>query len=96
MPKKVRSARGVTIDWDHLTIKNQMSSKPAPHTVQQRQDFIDSKMRRRVNTVKGQLAKAKNSKLITPEVAEEPVVAEPKTQKKRPIKRKTTTTPTEE
>jgi len=92
MPKKVRSAKGEIIDWDRLTVKNQMAATTPPTTVKQRQDFIDKKLRRRVNTVKSDIAKAKSAKMIEASKPVEPV-EEPKatttTKPKRSIKRNT-------
>lgn len=48
MGKKVRSARGVEVDFDMIRIKQQIASGPAPMNVQNRQEFINSKLRRRV------------------------------------------------
>jgi len=58
MPKKVRSAKGQTIDFDLLRIKQQLGDAPKPANVQARQDFIDQKMRRRVKKVKDSIAEA--------------------------------------
>lgn len=63
MPKKVRSMRGEIIDWDRAAIKNQLASQPAPANVGKRQDFIDAKLRRRVNKVKGQLSQLSSTKV---------------------------------
>lgn len=48
MGKKVRSARGEMVDFDLLKIKQQIAAGQAPTTVKNRQEFIDSKIRRRV------------------------------------------------
>lgn len=61
MPKKVRSAKGQTIDFDLLRIKQQLGDAPKPANVQARQDFIDQKMRRRVKKVKDSIAEAKKN-----------------------------------
>ena len=55
MPKKVRSMRGEIIDWDLEGIKKQMEDAPPPINVQARQNFIDSKLHRRVKKVKDQI-----------------------------------------
>lgn len=52
MPKKVKSARGATVDFDLMKIKEQISSDPAPLDVKARQDHIDSRMRRRMRNIK--------------------------------------------
>lgn len=59
MPKKVRTAKGKVIDFDLLRIKEQMINGPKPASVQERRDFIDQKMRRRVKKVKDQIEEAK-------------------------------------
>lgn len=64
MPKKVRSAKGKIIDFDLLRIKEQMINGPKPPNVQERQNFIDQKMRRRVKKVKSQLEDAKKRKPV--------------------------------
>lgn len=48
MGKKVRSAKGVIVDFDLMAIKEQMAAAPAPLDVKKRQDFIDRRMRRRL------------------------------------------------
>jgi hypothetical protein len=46
--KKVRSAKGMIIDFDLLKIKEQISNTPAPSSVRARQDHIDQRLRRRL------------------------------------------------
>jgi hypothetical protein len=48
MPKKVRSARGVMVDFDLIAIKKQIAERPATNDVRARQDFIEKKLRRRL------------------------------------------------
>lgn len=48
MAKRVRSAKGVVVDFDLIAIKEQMAAAPAPLDVKKRQDFIDRRMRRRL------------------------------------------------
>jgi len=48
MPKKVKSAKGVVVDFDLLKIKQQMAEKPTPVEVKNREEFIDKKVRRRI------------------------------------------------
>lgn len=50
--KKVRSAKGVTVDFGLLKIKEQLASEPAPIDVIARQDHIDQRLRRRMRTIK--------------------------------------------
>ena len=47
MAVKGKSAKGVIVDFDLLRIKEQMASAPPSIDVQKRQDFIESRMRRR-------------------------------------------------
>lgn len=61
MPKKVRTAKGVVIDFDLLKIKQKLVEGPKPQSVQARQDFIDSKLRRRMKKVKSDLDAAKQN-----------------------------------
>ena len=48
MSKRVKSARGQIVDFDLLKIKEQIASAPPPVDVQQRQDFVERRLRRRV------------------------------------------------
>ncbi len=43
MPKIARSARGQSVDFDLLAIKQQLANRPAPITVNQRRQFIDER-----------------------------------------------------
>lgn len=52
MSKAVKSARGATVDFDLLRIKQQMASAPKTTTVQAREDFIDQKFKRRLKKMK--------------------------------------------
>ena len=50
MPKKTRrtmSSRGVVVDFDLLEIKSQMQSKPIPQEVTARENFIETRLKRR-------------------------------------------------
>lgn len=51
MSKKIRSARGSSVDFDLLKMKQQISAAPPPMDVRTRQDFIEKRMRRRVRKV---------------------------------------------
>lgn len=48
MGKKYRSARGDIVDIDLLKIKQQIANAPKPTTVQEREQFVDKRIRRRV------------------------------------------------
>jgi hypothetical protein len=55
MPKKgrkVRSMRGVEIDFDLMDIKAQIAAAPKPLEVKAREDFVDRRMRRRLNRIR--------------------------------------------
>ena len=47
MGKRVKSARGQIVDFDLLKIKEQIAAAPPPVDVQQRQDFVERRLRRR-------------------------------------------------
>lgn len=47
MAVKGKSARGVVVDFDLLRIKEQMASAPPSIDVRARQDFVESRLRRR-------------------------------------------------
>lgn len=44
---KVRSIKGVFVDFDLIRIKQQIAAQPAPLNVREREAFIDGKIRRR-------------------------------------------------
>lgn len=48
MGKKVRSARGVVVDFDLMKIKEQIAAAPTPMEVKARQDFIENRLKRRI------------------------------------------------
>ena len=66
MAKRVRSAKGVVVDFDLIAIKEQMASAPAPLDVKKRQDFIDRRMRRRLKK-KPALRPGKVAAAVVPE-----------------------------
>lgn len=47
-PRRTVSAKGVLVDFDLMDIKSQISASPRPLEVKAREDFIDSKLRRRI------------------------------------------------
>lgn len=65
MGKKIRSARGETVDFDLLKIKEQIASAPAPTDVRARQDFIDKRLRRRLKKVTPPAPKISNEEATT-------------------------------
>lgn len=52
MGKKVRSAKGVIIDFDLLKIKEQIAQTPPSVDVKKREEFIDKKFQRRLRKQK--------------------------------------------
>jgi len=48
MGKRVRSAKGVLVDFDFLKIKEQLASAPPPIEVKNRQNFIENRLKRRL------------------------------------------------
>lgn len=65
MSKAVKSARGATVDFDLLRIKQQMASAPKTTTVQAREDFIDQKFKRRLKKMKRDVASSVASDAIS-------------------------------
>lgn len=55
MPKKVRSAKGVIIDFDLMQLKQQLEAAPKPLNVEGRRNFIDDRLRRRSRKIKKKL-----------------------------------------
>lgn len=49
MTKTVKSARGETVNFDLIRIKQQIAAAPKPTNVQAREEFIDQKFKRRLN-----------------------------------------------
>lgn len=49
---KIKSARGEIVDLDLLKIKQQISAAPKTTDVTAREDFIDSKLKRRLKRAK--------------------------------------------
>lgn len=56
MSKEIKSARGVSVNFDLLKIKQQIATTPKTTVVQAREEFIDKKFSRRVKKVNRQLA----------------------------------------
>lgn len=52
MSQIVKSAKGQTVDFDLLKIKQQIATAPKPTQVQAREDFIDRKLKRRIKKAK--------------------------------------------
>jgi len=51
MPNKVKTARGQTLDFDILKIKEQIATAPQELHVRKRKDFIEQRMRRKIKSV---------------------------------------------
>jgi len=47
MGKKIRSAKGVMVDFDLLRIQETLAAKPTTQSVKARQDFVEKRLRRR-------------------------------------------------
>lgn len=94
MGVKIKSARGETVDFDLLKIKEAIASNPPTTEVKARQDFIDKRLRRRIKKVAPVVA-VEETLPGTEEINEEPkmideVVEPPKSrtkQKSRPTKK---------
>lgn len=56
MSKGVKSARGAVVDFDLLKIKQQIASAPKTVQVQEREDFIDNKFKRRLKRMKADVS----------------------------------------
>ncbi len=104
--KKVRSAKGASVDFGLLKIKEQLANEPAPMDVIARQDHIDQRLRRRMRTIKKTAPPAtavvvapvlpaaerpeQVEEMIDPPVVEEVVEKTVTKQKARKTKKKTT------
>jgi len=102
MVKKVRSARGVEVNFDALKIKEQLADSPAPMEVQAREDFVDQRLKRRARRQAQQAAAALALEQTQPEeqpsestpeepvvdtAAVEPIVEQPRKQKTKSKKK---------
>ena len=68
MGKKIKTARGLILDFDLFKIKEQMASKPTPHTVKLREDFIDARLKRRVKRTAANIAETRVSAPVPSEL----------------------------
>lgn len=59
MPHHVRTARGKIIDFDLMKVKTQIASAPKPVNVQERENFIDRKLQRKLRKAKREAAAKK-------------------------------------
>lgn len=66
----VRSARGVMVDFDLLKIKQTLGESPKPPVVENRESFIDQRLKRRLRKA-AQLPAAAEVAAETSPVAEE-------------------------
>lgn len=80
---KVRSARGVSVNFDELKIKQQLVETPTPVEVKARQDYVDQRLKRRAKRHaqkaldENQQPEATNDEQVQPSPAtEEPVMDE--------------------
>ena len=67
MGKKARSARGVTVDFDLMKIKEQIASAPTPLEVKARQNFIEGRLKRRIKKAIDVVAEKKSDD-VAPEL----------------------------
>lgn len=91
------SSRGVVVDFDLLEIKSQMQSKPIPQEVTARENFIETRLKRRRERRAAMIASdvtQQKSTVVKPDPLPKPVkeknVSEPEIKKPsiRKIKRK--------
>ena len=88
MPNHVRTARGKIVDFDLMKVKTQIASAPKPVKVQERENFIDRKLRRKLRKARREAAAKKaanNNKTV--DVGTNVVKAAPAA---TPVKQKTT------
>lgn len=81
MAKSVRSARGASVDFDLLKIKQQISTAPQPQAVAAREDFIDQKFKRKIKKLNRELVDTDMAPPVEEQVSEpvkEDVVPLPK------------------
>lgn len=86
----VKSARGQSIDFDLMRLKQQMGSTPKPVSVQSREQFVDHRLRRRAKTSTIKLQEAISEiKEVEKTVGEEEDIA-PSEEITKPAPKKTT------
>ena len=69
MGKKVRSARGVIVDFDLMKVKEQIAAAPTPLEVKARQNFIENRLKRRVKKAQNAIDAAKED-MVAPSLPE--------------------------
>jgi len=89
--RSVRSAKGETVDFDLIKIKEQMAGAPKSVEVIARERFIDQKLKRRlkrtVETIKSSLVPVEPTIPVSiVEPPKEPVNEPPKEPAKEPVK----------
>lgn len=62
MAKVAKSARGESVNFDLLRIKEAIASAPKPTEVKTRENFIDQKFKRRIKRLTTEAAKSASSK----------------------------------
>lgn len=80
--RQAKSIRGAVVDFDLFDIKSQMANSPKPTEVRAREDFIESRLRRR----KGRLERNRKAQLEATTTAQ-------KEEKIEPLKRETMVQP---
>jgi len=94
MGKKVRSAKGEMVDFDFLKIKEGLASAPTSISVRERQDFIESRSKRRIKKLTTPIAEVRvstdlpkpdeGSDVIEPEVEIEAEMVDTSTEEATP------------
>lgn len=64
MANITKSARGASVDFDLLKIKQQIASAPKPTQVQAREDFVDQKFKRRLKRLNSAVTQNTSSNLV--------------------------------
>ena len=67
---KGRSARGVSVDFDAIKIKEQLAERPAPVEVQAREDFVDQRLKRRARRRAQEAARKEQASKLQEEAIE--------------------------
>lgn len=90
MPHHVRTARGKIVDFDLMKVKTQIASAPKPVKVQERENFIDRKLRRKLRKARKEAAakKAAAEKTNTVDVGTNVVKAAPAATPVKPTRRR--------
>jgi len=95
MARKTRSAKGVEVNFDLMKIKEQIASAPPSIDVRKRQDFIESRLRRRPKKKLPNIPAPESTKeidvepaLASVETEVAPMIEEPVVEKKKTVVKK--------